>query len=87
MSSENAQTSAPLDRLVGRRAGWRLFSCLDCCDVRWVATRDRLSPSNETCRCGETVYPLDEHPDEFLEVDALCNLVGHVPDRVLRSGR
>lgn len=68
------------------RSGWRLFACMDCGDVRWIATRDRLSPSVETCRCGESVIPLDEQPDESLAVDAWCNLVGQVPDRVLRDG-
>lgn len=77
--SRNVQT-------IVRRAGWRLFACVSCGDVRWIATRDRFSLSSETCRCGETVYPLDEQPDESIKVDAFCNLVGHVPDRVLRIG-
>jgi len=71
-----------------RRAGWRLFACPDCCDVRWIATRDRFSPSSEVCPfCNEIVLPLDEQRDEELAVDSFCNLVGTPEDRVLRSGR
>lgn len=77
-----------VEPLVGRRSGWRLFSCIDCCDVRWIATRDRFSPSSEVCQfCNEIVLPLDEQPDDLLQVDAFCNLVGCPADRVLRSGR
>jgi len=68
------------------RSGWRLFSCTACGDVRWIATRDRLSPSGEVCRCGENTYPLDNMPDNTLETDGFGNLAEHVPDSVLRLG-
>ena len=54
--------------------------------MRWIATRDRFSPSNETCQCSETVFPIESQPDESLVVDEFCNLVGNVPDRILIDG-
>jgi hypothetical protein len=66
------------------RAGWRLFSCEECFEVVWMPTRDRFSPSNETCRCGETVLPIDSREDESLEVDAAGNLKSCPADRILR---
>jgi len=74
------------DNTQDSRRGWRLFACRECGRVYWAATRDRLSPSNDVCRCGGCVLPLDSEPDELLEVDAFGNLVGIVPDRILRHG-
>lgn len=70
-----------------RRAGWVLFACDQCHDVRWVATRDRFSHSgNSCCVCGEWLIPLDEKPDEALPVDEFCNLVKRPSDVILRDG-
>lgn len=69
-----------------RRAGWRLFACEECGRIVWKATRDRFSPSSESCKCGEIVYPLDEKPDENLKVDKFCNLIEYPEDAELREG-
>ena len=66
--------------------GWRLFACDKCGDVRKKATRDRHSPSEEGCDCGEVVMPMAEVADMNLVTDMHGNLVGEPPDQVLRHG-
>ena len=71
---------------VNVRAGWRLFSCEECGDVRWIPTRDRYSPSSDSCiECGERVTPLENEPGNF-DLDVHGNLLFYPPDRVLRRG-
>lgn len=57
------------------RRGWRSFVCE--CGLKWAEpTRDRLSPSGESCpKCNETCHPDRCWPDPELEVDQFANLV------------
>jgi len=69
------------------RAGWRLFSCESCSKVVWMPTRDRFSPSNEDCECGETVFPLYNKDTPEIKVDNMGNIIEYPPDEVLRKSK
>ena len=63
------------DKKIGWRKGWRYFDC-ECGHTFWEATRDRFSPSGETCpKCGYDVHPSDNKEDDTLKVDKSGNLV------------
>ncbi len=64
------------------RKGWRVFKCK--CGSRWkIATRDRFSPSLESCPdCNADIFPYDDVPDETLLTDAMGNLIS--PPAVVR---
>jgi hypothetical protein len=50
--------------------GFRLFRC-DTCNNEWkYPCRDCYSSSGDSCRCGDSVYPLEceEHPEWPVDV-------------------
>jgi len=69
------------------RAGWRTFHCTDC-DGRWErATRDAMSPSNDTCPfCYSDVHPHGGKVDTTLLVDASLNLLKQPEDKIITVG-
>jgi ADP-ribose pyrophosphatase YjhB (NUDIX family) len=58
------------------RRGWRYFYCETCGNGWKTATRDRFSPSVETCsQCGLDIPPIDQRVDRSLPVDDMGNLI------------
>jgi len=58
------------------RTGWRAFTCYEC-KYRWAEpTRDRFSPSVESCpRCSDNCVPERYWHDEELQTDKFGNLI------------
>jgi len=59
------------------RAGIRRFECYNCGWFYEIPTRDRFSPSGETCpQCREADNPpISSRPDENIKVDKWGNLI------------
>lgn len=71
-----SSTSSVADSQPSTRAGWRYFTCDECGQAWRSATRDRFSPSRESCdNCGEFCTPCDEARIPIVEVDSLGNLL------------